>query len=317
VWLLEPLEAGIAILVLLGLFSAASGVGSVSYQDVIAKTVDRGRRGSLLGQRASIGGITTLFAAVAIIYGFGPDTTASAYLILIAAAAALWIGAGAFFAAIGEHPGAKEGGRNLIGELGAGFKAFRTNGVYRHYLFCRAALIGPELAIPFYVLASQREGESLFASLGALMFATGLAHFVSSPVWGRVSDKSGRLAMGGAGVASAIAAAGTLAAIWVGGSASVWFFAPVIFVAAVAEAGARTGRKTYLVDGAPDGERPLYVAFGNSLTGIVMLAGGLLGVLADSAGLVWTLAAIFGLSLLGALLAAALPPAEEMAAAGE
>jgi hypothetical protein len=62
---------------------------------------------------------------------------------------------------------------------------------------------------------------------------------------------------------------------------SFFLYAPVFFINGVAYAGARLGRKTYLVDYAPSDERPLYISLSNTIIGIVTLGGALLGVLAE------------------------------------
>jgi hypothetical protein len=49
-------RAGVAVVAALAAFSAASGVGSVAFKDVLAKTIPKGRRGRLLGFRATVGG---------------------------------------------------------------------------------------------------------------------------------------------------------------------------------------------------------------------------------------------------------------------
>ncbi len=56
------------------------------------------------------------------------------------------------------------------------------------------------------------------------------------------------------------------------------YFAILIFVAAVAHQGARVGRKTYLVDLATAETRSSYTAVSNTVLGLFLLGGGLLGV---------------------------------------
>src|SRR5690606_36474775 len=48
--------AGVVVLVMLTVFSLASGAGSVAFGDVMGKTIVRRRRGRLLGLRAAAGG---------------------------------------------------------------------------------------------------------------------------------------------------------------------------------------------------------------------------------------------------------------------
>jgi hypothetical protein len=61
IWL-SLVFAGWMIVALPALFSVASGVGSVAFKDVLAKTIPKGKRGRLLAVRATLGGLLTLIA---------------------------------------------------------------------------------------------------------------------------------------------------------------------------------------------------------------------------------------------------------------
>ena len=50
-----------------------------------------------------------------------------------------------------------------------------------------------------------------------------------------------------------------------------FYFLPVFFIHGIAYAGARLSRKTYLVDYAPEDERPTYVSVANTAIGIFTL----------------------------------------------
>jgi MFS family permease len=56
-----------------------------------------------------------------------------------------------------------------------------------------------------------------------------------------------------------------------------WLYAPAFLLAGIAHAGVRLGRKTWLVDAAPDEHRPTYVATANTVIGGVTVVGGGLG----------------------------------------
>ncbi|MCA1802566.1 MAG: hypothetical protein LC662_08915 [Rhodothermaceae bacterium] len=64
VLLFNGLTSGILVVILLAVFSMASGVGSVSFKDVLAKTIPKGKRGTLLSVRAAAGGLLALFAGL-------------------------------------------------------------------------------------------------------------------------------------------------------------------------------------------------------------------------------------------------------------
>ena len=96
----------------------------------------------------------------------------------------------------------------------------------------------------------------------------------------------------------------------------VFVLAPVFLLIGFSQAGLRLGRKTYLVDGAPDDERPLYIAVSNTLIGVVTIFGGGLGLLVYSFGVRSVIFALIVLALIAAAVCRALPEAHEMAGAG-
>jgi hypothetical protein len=314
---LPPAGAGLAILALLALFSIASGVGSVAFQDVTGKTIPKGRRGHMLANRAAIGGALTLGAGVILRLFLGEEGSLAPYLWLIAIAAGLWAVAALLFAQIAETPGATEGGRNPISELAAGWARVRRYGGYRGYLLTRAALTSIEVAMPIYAYASYGAAGGAVATLGVFVVAVGVANVISSPLWGALSDRSARSVMVAGGLTGA--AAGGLALIMILIDLPQdwsWLYASVFFVLGLAEAGVRLGRKTYLVDGAPADERPLYVAFANTSIGLVALLLGLIGVVAQFAGIVAAIILLIGLAVAGTLGAMLLPEAGDMADEG-
>jgi len=101
VWLLPPVAAGLVAVLLFAAFSAASGAGSIAFQDVMGKTIPKGRRGRLLSNRAAIGGALTLAAAAGLLAGT-PDSPPPAFAgALVLCAAALWLAGAAAFAVPG------------------------------------------------------------------------------------------------------------------------------------------------------------------------------------------------------------------------
>ena len=68
----------------------------------------------------------------------------------------------------------------------------------------------------------------------------------------------------------------------------------------VMHGGVRLGRKVYLVDMASADNRAAYVAVSNSVVGILMLVGGLIGLIADWLGPAATVLILGLLSLLAA-----------------
>jgi MFS family permease len=307
-----PVLTGVIVLFLFAVFSTASGVGSVAFQDVMGKTIPKGRRGRLLAVRATSGGILTL-AAGAVLYTFITDESpVSTYYILIGSAAVLWMLGAFLFAQIREAEGATEGGRNAIDELKEGFRLVREVIPFRQFIITRIFYVSVALSVPFYALYARELTGAGASNLGIFVVVTGIAQILSSPFWGFFSDKSSRTVLLLSGL---FAVAGGLLALILGVSSeelhTAIAYSPVFLLVGFAEAGVRVGRKTYLVDAAPERERPLYVAMSNTIVGAVALIAGGLGFIADMFGIVFLLVIFIGLAAAGSISSLVLRRAEE------
>lgn len=309
---LEGTVAGVAVLAALGVFSVASGVGSVAFGDVLGKTVPKGKRGQLLAMRATVGGALTLAAGVMLRFAVGDDAGVGLYAVLVAAAAALWAMAAALFALIPEEPGATDSGRNALTEAREGMSLLAEVPGFGRYLIARTLLLAVELSIPWYALHARRLGLEA-RDLGLAIVAVGLANLVSSPVWGRLADRvSSRRVMILAGAVGVMTAATAVSLdLVLGTDVPAIAYAPVLFAAGMGIAGARLGRKTWLVDFADAPRRPLFVAVSNTLIGGVTFAYGGLGFVGDALGIRPMVALLGVLAAVGATAAWWMPEATE------
>ena len=305
---LPPTAGGLTVLGLLAVFALASGLGSVAFQDVMGKTIPKGERGRLLGQRALFGGGLTVIAGAWLYGSMGTAEATAMYAALVGAAALLWIMAAMLFAQVEEVPGATEGGRNAPGEARRGLALWHSAPGYRRYLIARGLLVTVEIAAPFYALYARELFGGALSALGVYILAVGLANVLAGPVQGRFADHSARRAM----IVAGLCAAGlALAALLLGepnaGVHSPWEFALIFVGLGIAENGARIGRRAWLVDAT---DRPAYVAFANAAMGIVTLAWGALGAVAQFAGMPFLLVLLGVFALAGAIAAAAMPEAD-------
>ena len=282
---LPPATAGALLLVLLVLFSMASGTASVAFQDVLGKTIDKGRRGRLLARRALIGGGLTTLAGILLNRLRAEQQELLPVLWLLALAAGLWLLAALCFALIREAPGAVQGGRNALAEVRAGRLLFREQPGFRKFLLVRGLLLTVELATPFFVLHAAQVLQLGMQGVGSMVIAIGLSQVISSPFWGRLADRTSRQVMA---LSALLGLAAVLLALLLGplGSAALQqagYFLVFILIG-LAEGGARLGRKTYLVDATPQDERATYTAFSNSLIGLLALFSGFSGLIAQFLG---------------------------------
>ncbi|MDM7945290.1 MAG: MFS transporter [Oceanibaculum nanhaiense] len=314
--LLPPLAAGIAIVALLALFSMASGVGSVAFQDVTGKTVPKGRRGRMLANRAAIGGALTLAAGIGLRWGLeGESESLFPYLLMIATAAILWALGALCFAAIEEEKGAREGGVTPLDSFRDGMALMREVPGFRKFLLARNLLLSVELSMPIYALHAQRSvGEGL-GGLGLFVIAVGIAAILSSPFWGLFADRSSRLVMALSGLVAGFAALLALMLAHLGdGFQTPAAYALVFIIIGIAEAGVRLGRKTYLVDGAPADQKGLYAAFSNTVTGLLtVIAGAVSATVLALLGIEAAILLLGTLGILSALACARMPEADRMA----
>jgi MFS family permease len=308
---LAGVTAGVAIVSLLAIFSLASGVGSVAFNDVVGKTIPKGRRGMLLAARGTSGGLLALAAGLLIKGYLGNETSLLPYLLLIGASAVLWVVGSLLFGSIAEDPGATSGGRNAIAELRAGLGHMRANPDFARFIVARCFLLPIELALPFYALLARSYVGSLAGNLGIFLTATALAEVLSNPFWGKFADKSSRLVMILAGLLAA--ATGIFALLIQFLPQQPALLNALMFLGiGFAQAGIRLGRKTYLIDLAPKSERPLYAALANTIVGMVALAGALLGVLAETAGIEAVIILLIALPLVGVAISRRLPELERV-----
>lgn len=309
--------AGWGLVALLLLFSVASGCGSVAFQDVTGKTIPGGARGRMLAARAAVGGGLTLVAGAGMRAGLGETVELLPLLALVGAAALLWAVAAALFAAIPEPASEPGEARDALAEWRRGGAAVRRYPGFRRFLTARALLLAVEVAMPFYALHAHGLLGGGAADLGYFVLAVGLAGVVASPFWGRLADGSARRAMIMSAVLGAAAAVLALALPRLLDGASLgWAYGGVFLILGIALSGVRLGRKTYLVDGAPEDERPLYAAYSNTVVGLLSLAAAILGLLVEGGGVEIGIAMLGVLGALAACASYVMPEADRMTEAG-
>ena len=315
---LSGVAAGLVVVAALAAFSVASGVGSVAFKDVMAKTVPKGQRGRVLALRATVGGVLGVAAGLFVRGSVDAAEARVPYVLLLGAAALTFAVGAAAFARVREAKGHTAGGRDALAEARAGMRFLREQPGFKAFVGARSLLLALPLAVPFITLFGQNNVDPSLGSLGVYLIANALAATVSSPFWGRFADLSSHRTMAVAGALGALAVAYALA---MGSAPDAWrsafAYAPAFVLAGIAHGGVRLGRKTYLVDGPPARDRPTYVAIANTSIGAATVVGAAVGAMAGWLGSGGILV-VFGVcTALGAALAWRLPPASEMVADAE
>lgn len=295
------------ILAALAIFALARSISSIASKDVLGKTIPKGNRGSVSGIAASVAGL----GALAIGAGLTGAAEAGTGLIavLVGGAAALWVVAAAAMDRVDEVPSPGDAS-DPAASIAESFGLLRDDRPFRRFVVARALLFVTALSPPYVVALSALGSDGGVAGLGPFVIASGLAGLVGSPIWGRLADRSSRLVM------ATVSALGGLAVVVFlvlrgAGFDLIWLAPATYLVLAILHAGARMGRKTYVVDLAGGDRRTGYVAVANTLTGILLLGTGVVGALAAQMGVEWALAGLALGGLAGAAVSFGLPEVQD------
>lgn len=301
----EGAAAGAVIVALLAALALARSVCSVSYKDILGKTVGKSRRGTATGTASSAASVAVIAFAGLLMLGAGERFALVIGALVVTVAG--WALAALVMATMHEEADAREG--KGAKEALAQMSLLREAPQLARFVAARAALVGTALAPPYLVLLAS--GENAARQLGALVLASAVASLLSSYVWGRLSDRSSRRVLIYAGIAGALALALALTFEALGVAGSAWAIPGALFLLMIAYHGVRRARSTYLVDMAPEDRRTAYTAVSNTAVGLFLLAAG--GVAAGIAALSVPLAlgVFVVMSLTGAWIARGLNEVED------
>ncbi|MCF3596019.1 MFS transporter [Rhodobacteraceae bacterium LMO-12] len=308
---LEGAAAGAAICAALAVLAVARAYASVSYKDVLGRTVAQTRRGAATGFGAS--------ASALVVIGFALLLMGAPVARMTLVWGALGVAAGAFLLAAVVFAGLHESGDDATRDTQEGglratlgqMRLLREEPGLARFVVARGLLVSSALAPPYLVLLASETGNAAFDRLGALVLASAIASFLSSYVWGRLADRSSRRVLIYSGLAGAGALGLALGLRAAGLAGTLWALPLSLFLLMIAYHGVRQGRSTYLVDMAPEGKRLAYTAVANTAIGVLLLGAGVFGALASFAGAAVTLGLFCAMSGMAAVVAHGLDEAEE------
>lgn len=304
----------VVFFVALTLFSLGAGLVSLPFMDVVGKVVPPRRRGIFFSQRMFWGGLTALAgsAVVGFLLGEPWGLTFPRNAALFFALAAVFYSLTAWsWLLIDEPPSRVVGGARqrsgrlkLAHQLRRGIRLLTHNIPYRRYVLVRLAFTLGGWADPFYVVYAQQQLGIPATFIGTYLGVRTLAGLLSNFYWGHVSDHRGnRLVLI---VASAVGLSVPVMALvlgafhaavpgWLTATQMGWAFGLVFLAGGAFGSAGMMGVINYLLDLAPDDERPLYLAFTNTLFGLARFAGMASGLAVEHFGFT-TLLAISGLA---------------------
>ncbi|EAU41577.1 Permease of the major facilitator superfamily protein [Fulvimarina pelagi HTCC2506] len=288
----EGAAAGWSVAALLAIFALGRSLASVSYKDVLGKTISKTKRGSITGLAGSVAAAVVLAYGGALALDILP-LEQTVLLIGLGVGGALFAIAAFAFTMLVEEAGANEGAEN-------GFKAILTYGQqawadkqFRLFVITRALLTVTALAPPYLLLSAGENGERNLGTLGSFVLASSIAAILGSYVWGSLSDRSSRRVLMYSAIAGFVVLAASSAIAMIEAAQGWWPLAApfALFLLMLSYQGVRQGRKIHLTDMAKAEDRAIYTAVSNTMIGIVLLVMGAFGFLADQLGLSFVLGA--------------------------
>jgi MFS family permease len=196
----------------------------------------------------------------------------------------------------------------LVGQMKRALHLPRRDANYSCFLAVRLLATAAGMATPFYIVYAKRVLGVSAGMIGVYLTWATLAGIASTLVWGRISDRRGN--RGVILLASLVGLVTPLAALLIPLLANwqlpVAAWAPYAFAAVfvllnIFQMGLMIGHHNYLLDIAPAEDRPLYIGFANTLTGLTMLVSAVGGLIVDLAGLTvlfWLATAFYAGALL-------------------
>ena len=142
-WLAQTFSgavAGMLAVALIAVFALGRSLCSISFKDVLGKTVDRGRCGAVSGTAGTIAALATLLLALAYSMGW-IALTVPVVSAMVMLGGLCWLLAAFAFGSIREQPGATEGGIDGLAAVIAQLGLLRSNApLCRRRLRCDRAV---------------------------------------------------------------------------------------------------------------------------------------------------------------------------------
>lgn len=297
---LEGAVAGATIVGLVAVLALARSVSSVSYKDVLGKTVEKERRGRVSGTAAAIAAVGVfVFGGVLLLDIFDRYVVVVTALVL---AGLFWIVAAGLFSALEEVPSQNTMAQN--DSVVHRYIQYLKNDVeLQKLIIARGLLMATAIAPPYLILLSGEAEGGVFAEIGALVIASALAALVSGRIWGVAADRSTPMVLTVAGVAAAVTLLVAVFAATNGYFANILVLPIVLFALLVAYQGVRIGRTTQLVNIANEDSRAAYTAISNTIIGVAILLTGGLGLLVPVVGVSGVIVLLAFSCLIGAAVA--------------
>ncbi len=271
----------------------AAGVGGLVFMDVVGKVIPAAKRGVFFSWRVGLGGLLAIGGG-AIVRALLDEQTGPHYPenfgVIFALAVACSIPAMLAWMVGVEEPPARQPGsrRGLKEQFQRALAVWDQDANYRAYLQARVALFFVVMAVtPFFTVYAQKVFGVPVATLAVYPAVIAAANLVGTTLSGWASARLGNqnLIRLGAGL-SALILVMVLSArpLSLSTEAAGVYFGAIFALVSVSKAMMNISLAALNINIAPEGKRPLYIGFSNTVMGVAMLLGAAAGLLVDAVG---------------------------------
>jgi len=263
-------------------FSLAGGVGAVPFQEIFARLFPPNIRGRFLAVRQLGGGLLAILAGLVVKVVLDRSLPfSSRYGLLFAlSAGTMALGFIALASVVEPHaPPHKSSPEQLPRFLGRLVEILRSDGGFRRLLVAEILLRSIHLCLPFLVLDFRGRFGLGIGFVGAALSASMAGQLISNLWWGRLSDRHGnRFVVVAVNFLAVLLSAGALLVQGRGTALAVFFLGGSVL------SGSSIGYVNYLLELAPEADRPAYISLRGTLTAPMLFLGIPGGLLVDRLG---------------------------------
>ncbi|WP_026375407.1 MFS transporter [Aestuariibacter salexigens] len=262
VLILPAFAAGLTVIILLALMSIGRSLCSLTMKDIQGHNVSKGKRGRLNGTATTVSGLLSFLSAAMLLLG-QQGLGDTALLVMLTIASVLFLVTLPVSSGLASEFDKQEDQQEGLSEL---VNTVQNDTALKHLVISRCLLLHGALVAPYFVSVSMNGSDSNF-SLPFFIAASAAASFISSYLWGKLSDDSAVRSLQYGSMICVVACVGVaLLPLYNGWTPIIGFL-----ILNIGYAGIRNGRKTYVLDIAEDDKRSQYVAAGNTIVGVVLL----------------------------------------------
>jgi MFS family permease len=268
---------------LYSIYVIAGGVAGIPFMDIVGKEIKAENRGTFFGARLFFGGIAAALMGLFVKNILATKPFPENYAILFITASAIITLAILSFCFADEREGIAADRRTPFRKfLRRGPSLLKDVRSYRLFFVWRVLLGVWMMALPFYIIYARERLGLPEETVGIFLSIQMVGMIISNLLWSRLSDRVGnKIVLNLTAAVSAAAPLVALLATMAPPLRGIAGFGAVFFFVGFAMSGLRLGHSNYMLDLAPEEERPTYLGFMNTFIAPVALLSAVGGVVVE------------------------------------